>query len=67
MTIKQTIVAVHALGLTCSWSAEWKEFRIDYKRDDPRYLGAPTFGSDYHADNREDAIGTARAMAAFQR
>ncbi len=38
------------------------EWRIDYKRDDPR----KTLDSSYFTENREDAIATARVMSVWQ-
>lgn len=64
-TISDVRAAVHALGLTCSYDAAVAEFRINYRRDDPRW----TLNSAYFADGRDlggrlDAVATARTMAA---
>jgi hypothetical protein len=59
MRVKDVQTSVRKLGLTCSWNSDFKEFRVDYKRDDPRW----TSESSYHTNDSDDAVGTAKLMA----
>ncbi len=67
MTIKDTCKAVRAMGLTCRWRAEWNCYRIDYRRDDPRYTGGD-LGSSLEIDGghtRQDRhIASVEALSA---
>lgn len=63
MTILQVCKAVRALGLSCRYDSGYQEFRIDYPRDDPRW----TEDSAYFTTYRDDAIGTAQAMADWRK
>jgi hypothetical protein len=58
MTIAQTLKAVKALGLTIRYSAEYKEYRINFRNG--------CEGSAHYTNNAEDAILTARSMAWVQ-
>lgn len=58
MTKLQTINTIKGLGLTARWNSEYHEFVINYRRDDSRR----TELSDYHTDDAQDALDTARAM-----
>lgn len=60
-TIAATKAAIRATGLTVRYQAEYDEWRIDYKRDDPRW----SEDSAYYTTYRDDAIATARVMAAI--
>lgn len=54
MTIKHVCTTVRAMGLTCVWLGQTKEFRVNI-------LGAGD-GPAYYTNDGEDAILTARAM-----
>ena len=56
MSIKATLAAVRALGLTAGYKAEYREYRVNYK-------GGKEATAHYTCDDY-DAIGTARVMAA---
>lgn len=62
LTVKNVIDAVHAVGLTCRYSSEYLEFRINYKVDDDRW----TEDSAYYTTYRDDAIATAQIMAGYR-
>jgi len=57
--LADVLTAVRALGLTCRYQREFDEFRIDYKRSDPRW----SEDSAYFTTYRDDAVATARQMA----
>lgn len=63
MTIQDVKLEVSKLGLTCFWDAAYQEFRVNYHFRDSRY----TLDSCYYTDSKEDALGTARVMAARYR
>jgi len=61
MTDKQTFDAIRKLGMAVQKNdGEWQ---VDYRRDDNR----KTPDSCYFTDDKDDALGTAKAMASFQR
>lgn len=61
LSVTDVVVAVRAAGLTCRYSSAYMEFRIDYPRSDARW----SEDSAYFTTYRDDAIATARQMAAF--
>lgn len=63
MTKAQTIDAIRALGLVARWSTEWQEWTVNYALSDPRRSAA----SAYHTPDNDDALDTAKAMAAYER
>jgi hypothetical protein len=56
MTNKKTFDAIRKMGMAVSLNAG--EWRVDYKRDDPRR----TAESCYYTDDKYDAIKTAATM-----
>ena len=54
---------VKALGMRIKWDYEWGEYIVDYKKDDPRW----SKNSTYHTDDRQDALDTAKSMAAWKK
>jgi hypothetical protein len=54
MSIKQTLSAIRALGLTATYDYELREFCITLKGN---------CASAYFTDDRDDALATARHMA----
>jgi len=61
LTIKTVLQQVRALGLTCRFDSDYQEFVINYKRSDPRW----TPDSSYHTPYRDDAIASAKVIAAL--
>ena len=61
MTKAETVKTIRAMGLSCNWNSEWREFCIDYRRQDGRY----TTQSSYHCSDSDDAIATAEIMQAW--
>ena len=60
MTDLETFHAIRALGLRVQKrDGEW---RIDYRKDDPRYV-AGDYGTSYYTNDRDDALGTAKHYA----
>lgn len=59
MTQKQALAWIRSLGLTVSYNPEYREYRIDYKTTDTR----KTDDSAYFANDAQDAVYTAQAMA----
>lgn len=57
-TIAQTLRIIRRMGLTATYSWDWREFTINFKREDARR----TAESDYKTESRIDAIDTAHAM-----
>lgn len=57
--VKEVERAVRAFGLTCRYDSAYMEFRIDYRRHDPRW----SEDSAYFTTYRDDAIDTARLMS----
>lgn len=62
LTKRQIAAAVRDLGLVAVWSAEWREWKINYRQTDPRYVRGE-MGSSYHTADNADALATAEAMA----
>lgn len=60
--ITDVLTHIRKLGLTVSYQPEYQEFRIDYKRSDPRW----NEDSAYYTTFRDDAMQTANEMAAFK-
>ncbi len=61
MTNKETFYAIRKIGMAVSYNnGEW---RIDYKRDDPR----KTLDSCYFTEDKDDAIKTAQVMYGWQK
>lgn len=56
MTIKQTIEKCQGIGIKCVWDRAWKEFILTDK-----------YGGKYYTRDKNDAIGTAKAMAERQK
>jgi hypothetical protein len=70
MTRQQTIDAIKALGLRCTFIRETGEFRVAYNLGPlPGGRGAQARQREqeeagaYYTDDKEDALGTARSMA----
>lgn len=59
MTIKQTIDLVRAVGMTCKWQSEYREYKINYSPNDARW----SVDGAYFTDDSADAVATARRMA----
>jgi hypothetical protein len=57
MSIKQTIWAIHALGLTCI-RTHYGEYRVNF----PAPQG--TEGTAFYTEDADDALATARVMSA---
>ena len=63
LRVKDVCVKVRELGMTCRYQSEYQEWRIDYPRSDSRW----SEDSAYFTTYPDDAIDTAKVMAAFQR
>lgn len=59
MTKTEILAAIRALGLTASYSSDWKEYTVNYHKHDSRR----TAGSDYKTSDKCDALDTAYFMA----
>lgn len=59
LKISEVVRAVRSYGLTCRYSSEYQEFRIDYKRNDYRW----TEDTAYFTTYRDDAVETAKVMS----
>ena len=62
MTKAMVIATVRALGLSVRYQAVFHEWKIDYRQDDPRRSAE----SAYFTNDSDDAIATAKAMAAYE-
>jgi hypothetical protein len=72
MSIVNVLRLIRQMGLTASYSAEFGEYRINYKKDDPRYVGPDAHrkgagGTAYFTNDQTDAFATARFMAASEK
>lgn len=63
LSTRLAMTTIRALGLSCSYSSDLREYRVDYHRTDSRYVSGE-LGSAYFTNDAADAIATARAMAA---
>lgn len=61
MTIKDTLKACRALGISATWFAATNEFMLDYRRGDPRYASGRLRA--YFTSDRDDAVATAELMS----
>lgn len=59
--VREVIETVTALGLRCTYDGAYMEFKIDYKRNDPRWNEDTAYFTTY----RDDAVETAKVMAAW--
>lgn len=55
MTIKQVLKTIREMGLTATWNTYVQEFHINYKNGSEETA--------YYTQDKDDAIGTAIAMA----
>lgn len=58
ITVKETLATIRNLGISAMYNSEYREYRINYRLDDPRR----TEMSSYFTNDAEDAIATARVM-----
>ncbi len=63
MTITEVVKAIRATGMTCKYSSEYQEFKIDYPKSDSRWNEDTAYFTTY----RDDAIETAKVMAKFNK
>ena len=63
LTKAQTVAGIRALGMVGKWSPEYQEWTVNYGLNDYRR----TSESSYHTDDSDDAIATARRMAAWHK
>jgi hypothetical protein len=60
--VKDALTEIRLLGLTASYSSDWKEFTVNFPKGD----GRRTNQSDFKTQDPQDAVDTARFMAAMQ-